>query len=343
MKDDNILEIKNLSVNFPVHSGIFLRKTKNIGAVENINLEIKKGETLGLVGESGCGKSTVAKAIINILKFNFHNTEIKGEIFLKTDDGEIDIVKLKSNEMRKYRGDIQIIFQDPYSSLNSRLSVEQIIEEPLLYHTKLNKSKRRELVFDMMERVGLQKELAKNFSHEFSGGQRQRIGIARPLITNPKLIIADEPVSALDVSIQAQIINLLQELHDEFNLSLLFIAHDLSVVRHLSTRIAIMYLGKIVETGNSDDVYFNPLHPYSKALISSIPEPNVEGSKKGRIILKGEVPNPINKPEGCVFRTRCPIAREECSKFIPKLEIAEAEHFVACPYSFEKDNQKKSL
>ena len=333
MKENNILEINNLSVNYPVHSGIFLRKIKNIRAVENISLEIKSGETLGLVGESGCGKSTIVKAIIKILRFNFHNTEITGEILLKTETGEIDVVKLNSHEMRKYRGYIQIIFQDPYSSLNSRMTVEQIIEEPLIYHTDLNKKDRRERVNYLLERVGLHPEVAKSYSHEFSGGQRQRIGIARALATNPKLIIADEPVSALDVSIQAQIINLLQELQEEFKLSLLFVAHDLSVVRHISSRIAIMYLGKIVETGNSDDVYFNPIHPYSKALISSIPEPKINDSKKNRIILKGEVPNPINRPEGCVFRTRCQIAIEECSKFVPELKLFSEGRYVACPYS----------
>jgi oligopeptide/dipeptide ABC transporter ATP-binding protein len=333
MKKENILEIKNLSVNYPVHSGIFFTKAKSIQAVENIYLDIKKGETLGLVGESGCGKTTVSKAIINILKFNFHNTEIKGEILFDTGDRVIDILKLKSAEMRKLRGDIQIIFQDPYSSLDSRMTVKQIIEEPLLYHTRMNKKQRYERILYLLEKVGLQTEQAKYFPHEFSGGQRQRIGIARALATNPKLIIADEPVSALDVSIQAQIINLLQDLQKEFNLSLLFIAHDLSVVRHISSRIAIMYLGKIIEIGDSDEIYSKPLHPYSKALISSIPLPKVNTQKRKRIILKGEVPNATNKPSGCVFRTRCPIAMSDCAEKIPELVNVGKGRYVACLYT----------
>jgi len=343
LKQDNILEIKNLSVKFPVTKGFFRRKIGELAAVENVNIEMRKGETLGLVGESGCGKSTIGKAIINLLKFNSHDVKIDGEILLKTENGEIDIVKQSNKNLRKYRGYVQIVFQDPYSSLNPRMSVGQIIEEPLLYHSKLDKSERKKRVTFLLEKVGLQAEQASRYPYEFSGGQRQRIGIARALATNPKLIIADEPVSALDVSIQAQVINLLQDLQSEFDLSILFIAHDLSVVEHISSRIAVMYLGSIVELGNSADVYHNPIHPYSKALLSAVPVPRVtkpepgNEKKKERIILKGDIPTPLNKPSGCSFRTRCPIAEKVCSESIPLLSAlptgtlgTKENHLTAC-------------
>ncbi|MBK6539051.1 MAG: ATP-binding cassette domain-containing protein [Ignavibacteria bacterium] len=319
MKPENILEIKDLKVKFPVTGGLFLKKIAEVKAVDGVNLELKKGETLGLVGESGCGKSTIGKAVINILKFSSPDVDITGQVNIRTDDGEVDILSLSNNEMRKYRGLIQMIFQDPYSSLNARLSVGQIIEEPLLYHTKMNKSERMERVAWLLEKVGLQAEQSKRYPHEFSGGQRQRIGIARALATNPKIIIADEPVSALDVSIQAQVINLMQELQSEFDLSLLFVAHDLSVVEHISSRIAVMYLGNIVEIGPGYDIYHNPIHPYSRALLSAVPLPNPKRKDKERVILKGDVPTPMNKPSGCGFRTRCPIAKKECADFVPRL------------------------
>jgi oligopeptide/dipeptide ABC transporter ATP-binding protein len=332
MKPENILEIKNLRVKFPVTGGLFLRKVAEVRAVDGVNLEIVKGETLGLVGESGCGKSTVAKAIIKVLKFSAPNVDVTGEIWLRTEDGEIDLLKLKNKDMRKYRGFVQIIFQDPYSSLNARLSVGQIVEEPLLYHTKMNKAERRDRVGWLLDKVGLQAEQSKRYPHEFSGGQRQRIGIARALATNPKIVIADEPVSALDVSIQAQVINLLQELQAEFDLSILFVAHDLSVVEHISSRIAVMYLGDIVEVGDSRDVYHHPIHPYSRALLSAVPLPNLQSKHKHRIILEGDVPTPLRKPSGCGFRTRCPIAKPECALSVPQLEHKTANHFAACPY-----------
>ena len=332
MKPENILEIKNLRVKFPVTGGLFLRKVAEVKAVDGINLEIVKGETLGLVGESGCGKSTVAKAIIKVLKFSAPNVEVTGEIWLRTEDGEIDVLKLKNKDMRKYRGFVQIIFQDPYSSLNARLSVGQIVEEPLLYHTKMNKAERRDRVAWLLDKVGLQAEQSKRYPHEFSGGQRQRIGIARALATNPKIVIADEPVSALDVSIQAQVINLLQQLQAEFDLSIMFVAHDLSVVEHISSRIAVMYLGDIVEVGDSRDVYHHPIHPYSKALLSAVPLPNLQSKHKHRIILEGDVPTPLRKPSGCGFRTRCPIAKPECALSVPPLEHKTTNHFAACPY-----------
>ena len=332
MKPENILEIKDLKVKFPVTGGLFLKKIAEVKAVDGVNLELKKGETLGLVGESGCGKSTIGKAVINILKFSSPDVDITGQVNIRTDDGEVDILSLSNNEMRKYRGLIQMIFQDPYSSLNARLSVGQIIEEPLLYHTKMNKSERMERVAWLLEKVGLQAEQSKRYPHEFSGGQRQRIGIARALATNPKIIIADEPVSALDVSIQAQVINLMQELQNEFDLSLLFVAHDLSVVEHISSRIAVMYLGNIVEIGPGYDIYHNPIHPYSRALLSAVPLPNPKRKDKERVILKGDVPTPMNKPSGCGFRTRCPIAKKECADFVPPLELKKTDHFAACPY-----------
>jgi len=332
MKAENILEVNNLKVKFPVTGGLFLRKVAEVKAVDGVSFELRKGETLGLVGESGCGKSTIGKSVINILKFSSPDVEITGDAFMRVGNKEVDLLKLSRNEIREYRGLIQMIFQDPYSSLNSRMSVGQIIEEPLIYHTEMNKKQRAERVSWLLDRVGLQAEQSKRYPHEFSGGQRQRIGIARALSTNPKIIIADEPVSALDVSIQAQVINLLQELQEEFDLSLLFIAHDLSVVEHISSRIAVMYLGNIVELGPGERIYHHPLHPYSKALLSAVPLPNPKFKNKERVILKGDVPTPMNKPSGCGFRTRCPIARKECADIIPVLEMKEEEHFAACPY-----------
>ena len=332
MKSENILEIKDLRVKFPVHGGFFLGKVAEVKAVDGINIELKRGETLGLVGESGCGKSTVGKAIINILRFSTPDVIMKGEVNLKTDDGEIELLKLSRNEIRKYRGMIQMIFQDPYSSLNARLTVGQIIEEPMLYHTNMPKKERMEKISWLLEKVGLQSEMSKRYPHEFSGGQRQRIGIARALATNPKVIIADEPVSALDVSIQAQVINLMQELQNEFDLSILFIAHDLSVVEHISSRIAVMYLGNIFEVGEGKDVYHHPIHPYSKALLSAVPLPNPNLRNKERIILEGDVPTPLRKPSGCGFRTRCPIAKPECADAVPPLEEKHPGHTAACPY-----------
>jgi oligopeptide transport system ATP-binding protein len=332
MKPENILEVRNLKVKFPVTGGLFLKKIAEVTAVDGVDLELRKGETLGLVGESGCGKSTIGKAVINILRFSSPDVHIEGEVWIRTDEGEVNLLRLNNHEMRKYRGLIQMIFQDPYSSLNARLSVGQIIQEPMLYHTKLNKKERAEKVSWLLQKVGLQPEMSKRFPHEFSGGQRQRIGIARALATNPGIVIADEPVSALDVSIQAQVINLLQDLQEEFDLSILFIAHDLSVVEHISSRISVMYLGSIVELGPGERIYHHPIHPYSRALLSAVPVPNPKFKDKQRTILKGDIPSPMNKPSGCGFRTRCPIAKPECATFIPVLEMKEPEHYAACPY-----------
>jgi len=332
MNNSNILEVKDLKVKFPVHGGVFLGKVAEVKAVDGVSFTMKQGETLGIVGESGCGKSTLGKAIINILKFSSPDVEITGEVLLNTGSEMIDLTKLSRNDIRKYRGLVQMIFQDPYSSLNARLTVGQIIEEPMLYHTNMPKNERLERISMLLQKVGLQPEQSKRYPHEFSGGQRQRIGIARALATNPKLIIADEPVSALDVSIQAQVINLMQELQKEFDLSIMFIAHDLSVVEHISSRIAVMYLGNIVEVGSGREVYHNPKHPYSKALLSAVPLPNPKFRNKERVILKGDVPTPLRKPSGCGFRTRCPIAQPVCADAVPPLEEKAPGHTAACPF-----------
>lgn len=332
MNNSNILEVKDLKVKFPVHGGVFLGKVAEVKAVDGVSFSIKQGETMGIVGESGCGKSTLGKAIINILKFSTPDVDITGEVLLNTGSEMIDLLKLSRNDIRKYRGLIQMIFQDPYSSLNARLTVGQIIEEPMLYHTNMPKKERLERISMLLQKVGLQPEQSKRYPHEFSGGQRQRIGIARALATNPKLIIADEPVSALDVSIQAQVINLMQELQKEFDLSIMFIAHDLSVVEHISSRIAVMYLGNIVEVGSGREVYHHPIHPYSKALLSAVPLPNPKFRHKERVILKGDVPTPLRKPSGCGFRTRCPIAQPVCADAVPPLEEKSPGHTAACPF-----------
>jgi oligopeptide transport system ATP-binding protein len=330
---DTIVDVKDLRVRFPIHGGIMLRKVAEVKAVDGISFALKKGETLGLVGESGCGKTTVGRAIINVLRAINPDTEIDGEIWFRVNGEMAEISRLSKKQMRPYRPHIQMIFQDPYSSLNPRMTIGQIVEEPMSLHTKAGKSERMDRVAALLETVGMSGEQSRRYPHEFSGGQRQRIGIARALATNPSLIIADEPVSALDVSIRAQVINLMQDLQNEFDLTYLFIAHDLSVVEHISDRIAVMYLGNIVELGKSRQVYHNPRHPYSKALLSAVPLPDPKrAGKVQRIILKGDVPTPIAKPSGCGFRTRCPIARAECAQNIPPLMDKGEGHMVACPY-----------
>ena len=326
-----ILEVKDLHVHFPVHGGVFLRKRATVRAVDGVDLDLSEGETLGLVGESGCGKSTVGRAIVNILRAMNYRVDITGEILYHSPDGVVDLNALNRSQMRPYRSDIQMIFQDPYSSLNPRMTVSQIIEEPLKIHTEYTAAERKERVVWLLDKVGLTREQANRYAHEFSGGQRQRIGIARALSTQPRIIIADEPVSALDVSIQAQVINLMQDLQDEFNLSYIFIAHDLSVVRHISDRIAVMYLGDIVELGPAQQVYSEPLHPYSRALLSAVPRPE-PGREHERIRLEGDVPNPLEKPTGCGFHTRCPIAQPTCSEEVPLFEN-RGERSVACPWT----------
>ena len=308
---DPILELKDLKVHFQVGGG-FLQKKDTVKAVDGISLSIYPGETFGLVGESGCGKSTTGRAIVKI------NTPTEGEILF---DGK-DITKIKGKELNQFKQEVQMIFQDPYASLNPRMTVGEIIKEPMdihkVYKTEVEKEAR---VRELLELVGLKPDHIRRYPHEFSGGQRQRIGIARTLALNPKFIVCDEPISALDVSIQAQVINLLEKIQAEMGISYLFIAHDLSMVKHISDRIGVMYLGNLVEVGDSDDLYRNPLHPYTQALLSSVPIPDPKVAKsRERIVLQGELPSPINPPSGCVFRTRCPKAMEKCSKCKPELK-----------------------
>ena len=331
-RNGQLVDVKNLHVYFPVFGGVFSKKVNSVKAVDGISFSIEKNQTIGLVGESGCGKTTVGRAMINILHHVAPDVEISGNINYHFENEVMDFTKLNPKKMQKYRSKVQMIFQDPFASLNPRMTVSQIISEPLQIHTKMSKSEMMDRVGWLLDKVGLQLEQAQRFPHEFSGGQRQRVGIARALATNPDLIICDEPVSALDVSIQAQVINLMMDLQDEFNLSYLFIAHDLSVVEHISDKIVVMYLGNIVEMGDSAEVYHHPRHPYSRALLSSVPLPDPSQKDRKRIVLKGDIPNPINKPSGCAFRTRCPIAKPECSDDIPSLVDTDNEHWVACPY-----------
>ncbi len=329
---DVLLEVKDLQVRFPVTGGVFLRRTGEVRAVDGVSFTLHQGETLGLVGESGCGKTTVGRAVINILKAMSYQVEISGQVLYHHAGGVVDLLPLGRHGMRPYRSDIQMVFQDPYSSLNPRKTVGQIIEEPLTIHTKMGRAERLERVQWLLGKVGLSAHHFNRYPHEFSGGQRQRIGIARALATNPKIVIADEPVSALDVSVQAQVINLLQDLQDEFGLSYLFIAHDLSVVRHISTRIAVMYLGNIVEMGPAETIYKHPEHPYSRALLAAAPRPDPSVGRARRARLGGDVPSPLQKPSGCAFRTRCPIARPACAEQVPPM-LERHGREVACPFS----------
>jgi len=278
--NDAILKIKNLNVEFPLFGGIFQREVSAVHAVKNASLDIPKGKTIGVVGESGSGKSTLGKAIINVLKLTAPDVRVSGSICLDENNNEVDILSLSREEILKYRSKIQMIFQDPFSSLNPRMIVKDIIQEPLDLHTSLSKSEKKEKIDWLLEKVGLSKEQANRYPHEFSGGQRQRIGIARALATEPEIIIADEPVSALDVSIQAQVINLMMDLQEEFNLTIIFIAHDLSVVKHISSHVAVMYLGEIVEYNEVDEIFNNPQHEYTKTLLTAIPQPNPKGREE---------------------------------------------------------------
>ena len=329
---DVILEVENLSVRFPVTGGVFLRRIGEVRAVDQVSFTIGRGETLGLVGESGCGKTTVGRAIVNILSAMAYGVEVSGSIRYHAKEGVVDLARMSRKGMRPYRSDIQMVFQDPYASLNPRKTVTQIVAEPLAIHSNLSTSEQADRVAWLLQKVGLSVEQASRYPHEFSGGQRQRIGIARALATNPKLVIADEPVSALDVSVQAQVINLMQDLQEEFGLSYLFIAHDLSVVRHISNRIAVMYLGHIVEMGDGETIYQSPLHPYSRALLASAPRPDPSVRRIRQATLVGDIPSPINKPSGCPFRTRCPIVKPDCADAMPPLQFRNG-RFVACPYS----------
>ena len=329
---DAILDVQDLHVRFPVFGGVIPRKKAEVRAVDGVSLTLGRGETIGLVGESGCGKTTVGRAIVNILRAMNYRVEVSGRIFYHRDDEVVDLAALSRSGMRRYRSDLQMVFQDPYSSLNPRMTVGAIIEEPLKIHTKQSKAERRDRVHWLLEKVRLSPAHASRYPHEFSGGQRQRVGIARALATNPKIVIADEPVSALDVSIQAQVINLMQDLQQEFGLSYIFISHDLSVVRHISDRIFVMYLGHIVEAGPADQIYSHPMHPYSRILLSAVPRPDPDARRARAAHLRDDVPSPLHKPSGCAFRTRCPIARPACADAVPPLEERKGRH-VACPYA----------
>jgi oligopeptide transport system ATP-binding protein len=316
---DEILRVRDLVKYFPVRRGFVGWKKRYVRAVDGISFSLGARETLGLVGESGCGKSTAGRSILRLIQPN------SGEVFFRGQN----ILPLDQEEMRRLRGQMQIIFQDPYGCLNPRLTVEQIVDEPLLAHWSSSRTNRYERVAEALKLVGLLPEHMKRFPHEFSGGQRQRIGIARSLVLQPQLIIADEPVSALDVSVQAQVLNLLVRLQRQLNLSYIFISHDLGVVRYICHRVAVMYLGTILETAPVASLYSNPRHPYTEALLSAVPVPNPRRSRE-RIILKGDVPSPANPPSGCGFHTRCPKRMEICDKEVPRTSEVEAGHFVAC-------------
>lgn len=326
---DYLLKVENLKKYFPIKSGIFNKTVGHVKAVDDISFSIRQGETFGIVGESGSGKTTLGRTILRLLD------PTEGQIIF---NGK-DMSQLKQAELRRTRKDMQMVFQDPYSSLNPRMRVEELIEEPMIIHSDDSHEVRKKRVKKLLDTVGLPSDAAKKYPHEFSGGQRQRIGIARALAINPKLIIADEPVSALDVSVQSQVLNLLSDLQEEFNLTYLFIAHDLSVVKHISDRIGVMYLGKMMELGPKDSLYEKPLHPYTEALFSAIPIPDPD-LKKERIILEGDIPSPSNPPTGCVFRTRCPYAFDKCSIETPVQRESENGHLVACHlYSESEENE----
>jgi len=317
---ETLLEVQDLKKHFPITRGVFSRVSGHVYAVDGVSFEIKRGETLGLVGESGCGKSTVGRTLLRLLEPTDGAIRIGGE----------DITHLDRAALLPYRRRMQMIYQDPYASLNPRMSAGEIVGEPMTIHDIGTPKERQEKVAALFDRVGLRPEAIGNYPHEFSGGQRQRIGIARALALNPDLIVGDEPVSALDVSIQAQIINLLMDLQDEFNLSYLFVAHDLAVVEHISHRVAVMYLGRIVEMTDKTSLFEMPLHPYTEALLSAVPIPKASARGRKRVILTGDVPSPISPPPGCHFHTRCPYAMPRCKVDVPTLREVVPGHFASC-------------
>jgi oligopeptide transport system ATP-binding protein len=325
-----LLEVKGLKMYFPIRTGLLRRQTGNVKAVDDVSFDIYEGETLGLVGESGCGKSTCGRAVLRL----YEPTE--GSILL---DGE-EIAHAPFDKLRRLRPKMQMVFQDPQASLNPRMTVAAIIGEPLSEHSDMDAGARLDRIYELMDAVGLNRDFANRYPHEFSGGQRQRIGIARALALNPKFIVCDEPIAALDVSIQAQVVNLLEELQDRLGLTYLFISHDLSMVRHIADRVAVMYLGKVVELAPRDGLYDDPLHPYTKALLSAVPEPDpVLHDTAERTILQGDVPSPANPPKGCNFCTRCPSVMEICRQIDPEFREVRPGRFVACHHYNEDTNQ----
>ncbi len=329
-----LLEIKNLKMHFPVYKGALFKKEVNrVKAVDGLTFNIYKGETLGLVGESGCGKSTTGRAIIQLYRPTEGEVRLRGQ----------NLCELSKRELHPLRRDLQMIFQDPYASLNPRMTVGDTIGEPLKVHGLASGNELRRKVQDLMDTVGLDPRFIRRYPHEFSGGQRQRIGIARALASEPSFIVCDEPVSALDVSIQAQVINLLEDLQAEMGLTYLFIAHDLAAVRQISDRIAVMYLGHLAELANGQDIYERPVHPYTQALISAVPIPDPEiESKRERIVLTGDVPSPLDPPSGCVFHTRCPFAYERCKKEVPEFVEVDDDHYVACHLTQDTHRRDKT-
>jgi len=326
-----LLQVNNLIKYFPIQKGFLKRTVGNVRAVDDVSFHVKQGETLGLVGESGCGKTTTARCILRAIE------PTSGEILFQTEDGEtIDVATLPYAPLRELRRDMQMIFQDPFGSLNPRMSLLDIVGEPLLVHGVKSARERADRVAELLRLVGLRPEYMRRFPHAFSGGERQRIGIARALALNPRLVVADEPVSALDVSVQAQVINLLQELQEELNLTYLFVAHDLSVVRHIAERVAVMYVGKVAELGPTEEIFNNPKHPYTSALLSSVPIPDPR-MRAQRIILEGEVANPANPPSGCYFHPRCRFAVDQCMTEAPVLEEISPNHWVSCHRAKELD------
>ena len=334
MTDGSLLEVKDLYKYFPIHAGLMSRHIADVRAVDGVSFTIKEGETLGLVGESGSGKTTVGRLLLRLLPAT------KGEIRFE----DQDVLAMNRGDIRRLRRSMQIIFQDPFASLNPRMTIGDIVAEPVTIHGLATGKGVGQRVRELLELVGLQPYHANRYPHEFSGGQRQRVGVARALAVDPRFIVCDEPVSALDVSIQAQVINLLEELQQKFKLTYLFIAHDLSVVRHISTRVAVMYVGKIVELADRDALYEKPLHPYTQALLSAIPIPDpVVEKRRKRVVLTGDIPSPVNPPSGCRFHTRCPLAFERCSLEEPPLKEYEPGHFAACHWVEEHGGQAPSL
>ncbi|NLG96536.1 MAG: ATP-binding cassette domain-containing protein [Chloroflexi bacterium] len=339
MTDPNyLLEVRNLKKFFPIQRGFFRRTVGYVKAVDDVSFYLREGETLGLVGESGCGKTTAGRCIIRLYEPSAGEAYIRSRVLSPNGSGDVavNIFDLQPDQLKLLRREISMIFQDPINSLNPRMTVGDIIAEPMVIHGVYEPNTGRETVVNLLERVGLLPDHMKRYPHEFSGGQRQRIGIARALSLNPRVVICDEPVSALDVSIQAQTLNLLQDLQHDFNLSYIFVAHDLSVVQHISDRVAVMYVGKIVEMADSDKLYSKPLHPYTEALLSSVPKPDPR-SKSKRIIMQGDIADPSSPPPGCYFHPRCRYVQEICKKESPAFREVEPEHFVACHFAEQLD------